>query len=107
MAETESLNIDINSAKFKLNELSFEVMIDDSSLISLESEMKELQAKIDECKMRLAAKKCNTSLEIERTKALMARYLEVIMNDPDAVIPPLTLFSNLNGQNLETKCSLY
>ncbi|KAL2491908.1 Uncharacterized protein Adt_27536 [Abeliophyllum distichum] len=71
MAETESLNIDINSAKSKLNELSSEVMIDDSSLISLASEMKELQAKIDECKMRLAAKKCNVSLEIERTKALM------------------------------------
>ncbi|KAL2486710.1 Uncharacterized protein Adt_31466 [Abeliophyllum distichum] len=61
----ESLNIDINSAKSKLNELSSKVMIEDSFLTSLESDMKELQAKIDDCKMRLATKKHNAYLEIK------------------------------------------
>ncbi|KAL2471039.1 Uncharacterized protein Adt_39175 [Abeliophyllum distichum] len=75
----------------KLSELSSEVMIEDSLLISLESEMKELQAKIDDYKMRLAAKKCNASLEIERTKALMVCYSEVIADDPDAVMKTLSI----------------
>ncbi|KAL2532633.1 Uncharacterized protein Adt_05984 [Abeliophyllum distichum] len=44
MAENESLNININSVKSRLNELSSKIMIEDSLLISLESEMKELQA---------------------------------------------------------------
>ncbi|KAL2527801.1 Uncharacterized protein Adt_12855 [Abeliophyllum distichum] len=91
IAEKESLNIDINSAKSKLNKLSSEVMIEDSLLISLEYEMNDLQAKIDDCKMRLAAKKHNAFLEIERTKALMARYSEVITNDPDAVMETLSI----------------
>ncbi|KAL2490817.1 LRRNT 2 domain-containing protein [Abeliophyllum distichum] len=73
----------------KLNELSSEVTVKDSLLISLESEMKKLQAKIDDCKIRLAAKKHNTSLEIERTKAMMARYSELVMDDSDAVIESL------------------
>ncbi|KAL2486834.1 Uncharacterized protein Adt_31590 [Abeliophyllum distichum] len=90
VAENESLNIDINSAKSKLNELSAEVMIEDSLLISLESKMKELQPKIDDCKMRLAAKKCNTSLEIEHTKAMMARYSELVADDPYTVMEILS-----------------
>ncbi|KAL2532382.1 Uncharacterized protein Adt_05733 [Abeliophyllum distichum] len=105
IAEKESLNININSAKSKLNELSSKVMIEDSLLISLEFETKELQAKINDCKTRLAAKKCKTSIEIERTKALVARYSEVMADDPDAVME--TSSSTLNGQNLETKCALY
>ncbi|KAL2532721.1 Uncharacterized protein Adt_06072 [Abeliophyllum distichum] len=51
VAENESLNININSAKSRLNELSSKIMIEDSLLISLdsllislESKMKELQA---------------------------------------------------------------
>ncbi|KAL2532806.1 Uncharacterized protein Adt_06157 [Abeliophyllum distichum] len=91
MAEKKSLNIDINSAKSKLNKLSSEVMIEDFLLISLESKMKELQAKIDDCKMRLAAKKHSVSLEIERTKALMACYLEIIVDDPNTVMETLSI----------------
>ncbi|KAL2513174.1 PMD domain-containing protein [Abeliophyllum distichum] len=75
VAEKESLNIDINSAKSKLNELSSKLMIEDSLLISLKPEMKEFQDKIDDCKMRLATKKLDTSLEIEQTKTMMAHYL--------------------------------
>ncbi|KAL2531759.1 Uncharacterized protein Adt_05110 [Abeliophyllum distichum] len=92
IAKKESLKIDINSAKSKLNELSYEVMIKDSLLISLESELKKLRGKIDDCKMRLAAKKHNTYLEIERTKALMACYSKVIADNPDGVMETLSIF---------------
>ncbi|KAL2471454.1 Uncharacterized protein Adt_39590 [Abeliophyllum distichum] len=91
MAEKKSLNIDINLAKSKLSEISSKVMIEDSLLMSLESEMKEIQVKIDDCKMRRAAKKRNAYLEIERIKALMARYSEVTVDDPDTVMETLSI----------------
>ncbi|KAL2526778.1 Uncharacterized protein Adt_11832 [Abeliophyllum distichum] len=46
MVEKKSLSIDINSAKSKLDELSSEVMIEDSLLIRLEFEMKKLKLKL-------------------------------------------------------------
>ncbi|KAL2491231.1 Uncharacterized protein Adt_26859 [Abeliophyllum distichum] len=103
MAKKESLNIEISSAKSKLNELSSEVMVEDSLLMSLESKMKEIQAKIADCKTRLASKKRNTSLEIERTKALMAHYSEVTMDDPGVVMESCSLLiflRDLNGPSL-------
>ncbi|KAL2466171.1 Uncharacterized protein Adt_42022 [Abeliophyllum distichum] len=91
VAKKKSLNIDIDSAKSKLNQLSAEIMVEDSILFCLESEIKELQAKIDDYKMRLATKKRNISLEIERTKAMMARYSELVADDPDAVMETLSI----------------
>ncbi|KAL2461858.1 Uncharacterized protein Adt_45278 [Abeliophyllum distichum] len=59
--EKESLYHEIDKAKNSLDEISSEVMVEDSLMMSLDTQMKEIQAKIDDCKARLAAKKCNAS----------------------------------------------
>ncbi|KAL2531662.1 Uncharacterized protein Adt_05013 [Abeliophyllum distichum] len=91
VAENESLNINIDKAKSTLNELSSEVVIEDSLLMSLEVEMRDIHVKIDDYKMTLVAIKCNAFQEIERTKALMAHYSEVTVDDPDIVIDELSI----------------
>ncbi|KAL2525689.1 hypothetical protein Adt_10743 [Abeliophyllum distichum] len=88
---SRSVNIDIDKAKSTLNELSSEVMIEDFMLMSLEAEIKNIQVKIDDWNMRLASKKRNASQEIERISALMARYSEVTVDDPDMVIEELSI----------------
>ncbi|KAL2466936.1 Uncharacterized protein Adt_42787 [Abeliophyllum distichum] len=86
VVENGSLNIAIDKAKSTLNELYFEVVIENSLLMSLKAKMRDIQVKIDDYKMRLVAKKRNTSQEIERTRALMARYLEITVDDPNIVM---------------------
>ena len=73
-SEKESLLQEINKAKTELNELSFEIQAEDSLMMTLAAEMKELQAKMDDCKARMAAKERNASQEVERTKSLVERY---------------------------------
>ncbi|KAL2506802.1 Uncharacterized protein Adt_22423 [Abeliophyllum distichum] len=90
VAEKESLNSAIDKAKSTLNELSSEVVIENSQLMSLEAKMRDIQAKIDECKMHLATKKHNASQEIERTRALMAHYSEITIDDPNMVMEELS-----------------
>ncbi|KAL2527367.1 Uncharacterized protein Adt_12421 [Abeliophyllum distichum] len=72
--EKECLHHEIEKAKSSLNEISSNVMVEDSLMMSLAAVMKELQAKMDNCKARLAAKKCNASQEVKRTKSLLKRY---------------------------------
>ncbi|KAL2471383.1 Uncharacterized protein Adt_39519 [Abeliophyllum distichum] len=52
---------------------------------------------IDNCKLRLVAKKRNISLEIEQTKALTARYSEVAVDDPNIVIEELSIVDSRQG----------
>ncbi|KAL2491134.1 Uncharacterized protein Adt_26762 [Abeliophyllum distichum] len=72
--EKESLHQEIDKAKSNLNEISSDVMVEDSLMMSLTAQMKEIQEKIDNCKARLAAKKRNASQEVERARSLLERY---------------------------------
>ncbi|KAL2531384.1 hypothetical protein Adt_04735 [Abeliophyllum distichum] len=64
----ENINI------FNLTEISSDVMVEDSLMMSLAAQMKEIQAKMDDCKARLVAKKRNASQEVERARSLLERY---------------------------------
>ncbi|XP_022848866.1 uncharacterized protein LOC111371198 [Olea europaea var. sylvestris] len=80
-SERESLLLEINKADDELKEISSDVMIEDSLMTSLAVEMKELQAKMDDCRARMAAKKCNASQGIERTKSLVKQYKKLEVDD--------------------------
>ncbi|CAI9775704.1 unnamed protein product [Fraxinus pennsylvanica] len=55
VSEKESLLQEIDKTKVELNKISSKVMVEDSLMISLALEIKELQAKMNHCKARLAA----------------------------------------------------
>ncbi|KAL2474296.1 PMD domain-containing protein [Abeliophyllum distichum] len=74
VTEKESLYHEIDKAKSILNEISSDIMVKDTLMMSLATQMKEIQAKMDDCKARLAAKKCNPSQEVERAKSLLEHY---------------------------------
>ncbi|CAA2997787.1 Hypothetical predicted protein [Olea europaea subsp. europaea] len=80
-SERDSLLLEINKAEDELKEISSEVMIKDSLMTSLAVEMKELQAKMDDCRTRMAAKKRNASQGIERTKSLVEQYKKLEVDD--------------------------
>ncbi|CAI9786864.1 unnamed protein product [Fraxinus pennsylvanica] len=61
----ESLLLEINKDEDELNEISSEVMIEDSLMISSAAEMKEFRAKMNYCRAMMATKKCNASQGIE------------------------------------------
>ncbi|KAL2532887.1 Uncharacterized protein Adt_06238 [Abeliophyllum distichum] len=85
----------IHQQPLTLNELSSEVVIEDSMFMSLETEMMDIRVKSDDCNMRLAAKKHNASLEIEQTRDLMARYSKVTVDDHDLVMEELSTVDTL------------
>lgn len=60
-SEKESLLQEINKAKAGLNEISSEIKVEDSLMMTLAAEIKELQARMDDCKARMAAKERNAS----------------------------------------------
>ncbi|KAL2525139.1 Uncharacterized protein Adt_10193 [Abeliophyllum distichum] len=72
--EKESLYHEIDKAKSSLNEISSNAMVEDSLMMSLAAQMKEIQAKMDDYNARLAAKKHNSSQEVERAKSLLECY---------------------------------
>ncbi|KAL2485158.1 hypothetical protein Adt_29914 [Abeliophyllum distichum] len=72
--EKESLYHEIDKAKSSLDEISSEVMVEDSLMMILAAQMKEIQAKMDDCNARLAAKKRNASQEVELAKSLLEHY---------------------------------
>ncbi|CAA2955360.1 Hypothetical predicted protein [Olea europaea subsp. europaea] len=64
-----------------MKEISSEVMIEDSLMTCLAAQMKELQARMDDCKARMVAKKRNASQGIERTKSLVEQYKKLEVDD--------------------------
>jgi chromosome segregation ATPase len=55
-SEKESLLQEINNAEAKLIEVSSEIKVEDSLIMTLAAKMKELQARMDDCKARMATK---------------------------------------------------
>jgi chromosome segregation ATPase len=80
-SEKESLLQKINKAKTELNELFSEIKAEDSLMMTLAAEMKELQARMDDCKARMAAKERNASQGVERTKSLVERYQQLKVDE--------------------------
>lgn len=64
-----------------MKEISSDVMIEDSLMVSLAVEMKEFQAKMNDCRARMAGKKRNASQGIERTKSLVEQYKKLEVDD--------------------------
>lgn len=64
-SKRESFLLEISKADDELKEIYFEVMIEDSLIISLAAEMKEFQAKMNDYRARMAVKKHNASQGIE------------------------------------------
>jgi chromosome segregation ATPase len=100
VAEKESLCLEINKAKDELQEISSEVMIEDSLMVNLAAQMRELQAKMDDCRARMAAKKRNASQGIERTKSLVEQYKKLEVDDDD-VAAELNITSSRQNEDWE------
>ena len=99
LSEKESLLLEINKAEDELKEISSEVMIEDSLMVNLAAQMRELQAKMDDCRARMAAKKCNASQGIERTKSLVEQYKKLEVDDD--VVAELNITSSRQNEDWE------
>lgn len=88
VAERESLFDEIEKSKGTLNEISSEIMVEDSLMMKLVAEMKELQARMDDCKARLTAMERAAFQEVERSQSLVERYVKLEVNEEIAIELP-------------------
>ncbi|KAL2527007.1 Uncharacterized protein Adt_12061 [Abeliophyllum distichum] len=76
--EKESLYYEIDKAKSSFDEISSEVMVEDSLMMSLAAQIKKIQAKMDDCKARLLLRNVTPPriIKLDNTQIHLLKFLK-------------------------------